>query len=382
MKHFDDLNVLLSSEGRGIGMTRYLIYILMFLMIVSGCHPKTSQEVSEPPKVPQTEQEKPAKVSHLTISRENFDRVVGWITNEEILYVTRQKSQSSLRIYDTEKGESKEVTKISEPILEVRIHPDFTKLAVVTSSNSLSATIHIFSVAGEKIDELTIESSEIYWDWNSTNNDQLFFSAFYEDWTFDSFVYSSNTKKLNRIETKDPFGKWAYDSAIQTINWPENDALSGGSLRQFNSETMSFQDSADTTIIYVESYKESNLIVRISEDHQKFLYTLTNSKDGESTQFELPAISNYSQWFVPEVEWLDDGSIVTLEAKDSGLMDTIPNDFTVVYLNHEVKTSIWEGRYEPLTCSPSGHACLIGMELEGMLEVGSNELKSWLEIIE
>lgn len=368
-------------------MTRCLIYIMMLLMIVSGCHPKTPHDVSEPPNVTKTEQEKPLtleEVSRLSISRENFDRVVGWVTNEEILYVTRQQSQSSLRIYHTETGESKEITEILEPIIEVRIHPDLTKLAVVTSSNSLSATIHIFSVVGEKIDELTIESSEMYWDWDSSHNDQLFFSAFYEDWTFDSFVYSSKTKEINRIETTDPFGKWGYDSTIQMINWQENDALSGGSLREVNSKTMSFQDSKDTTIIYVESNRETNLTVRISEDQQKFLYTVTNIKDEKSVMFEMPAISNYSQWVVPEVEWLDDGTIVTFEAKESGLMDTIPNDFILVQLNHEdnVKTSIWEGLYEPFTCTPSGNLCLVGVELEGMLEVGSNEMKPWIEIIE
>jgi hypothetical protein len=80
----------------------------------------------------------------------------------------------------------------------------------------------------------------MYWDWDSSHNDQLFFSAFNEEWTFDSFVYSGKTKEINRIETMDPFGKWGYDSTILIINWPENDALSGGALREINSKTISF----------------------------------------------------------------------------------------------------------------------------------------------
>jgi hypothetical protein len=192
------------------------------------------------------------------------------------------------------------------------------------------------------------------------------------------------TKEINRINTTDPFGKWGHDSTIQMINWSENDALSGGSLRELNSKTMSFQDSTDSTIIYVESYKEMNLIVRISEDQQLFLYTVINITDGNSATYEMPAISNYSQWFVPEIDWLDDGTIVTFVAKESGLMDTIPKDFTLVQLTHETtsNTSIWEGPYEPFTCTPSGQLCLVGMELEGILNIGSNVLKPWIEIIE
>ena len=199
-------------------------------------------------------------------------------------------SDFSLSTFHIKTGEKKEITTIDDPILEVRIHPDLTKFAVVTSHNSLSATIHIFSVLGEEVDELIIESSEMYWDWNSLNNEQLFFSAFYEDWTYDAFVYSSVKKEISRIETSDPFGKWGYESTIHTINWPPDDSLSGGALREVNVDTMSFKESIETNIIYVESFKEINLTVRISENQQFFLYTLTNRVNGMNKTYEMPVI--------------------------------------------------------------------------------------------
>ena len=366
-------------------MKRGITSILILLFIISGCQPK-STEISNPPKESLIKEEKLVEfkeVSPLFIQSENLERVIGWLSNDEILYVTRQGFEFSLLSYDIVTGESKEITKISDPIIEVKIHPDLTRLAVVTSRNSLSATIHIFSVLGEDIDELIIESSEMYWDWNSLNNEQLFFSAFYEDWTFDSFVYSSDKKELNRINTTDPFGKWGHDSTLQTILWPQNDALSGGAIRELNIETNAFEDSIDSNIIYVESFREITLTVRISEDQKLFLYSLTNIRDGKSATYEMPAVSNYSQWFVPEVEWLADGSMMTYQAAESGLMDTIPTDYEIVHLTPEAtdKKSVWKGPYEPFTCSPLGTHCLKGVQLEEMFVVESGRVEPWIEIL-
>ena len=368
-------------------MKRGITFMLVLLTIISGCQPTSTTEISISPKESLHEQEKPfepKEVNLLSIQSENFERVVGWLSNEEILYVTRQGSDFSLITYHIETGEKKEITKIDVPILEVRIHPDLTKLAVVTSHNSLSATIHIFSVLGDEIDELIIESSEMYWDWDSLNNEQLFFSAFYEDWSFDSFVYSSVKKEVRRIETSDPFGKWGYESTIHSINWPPDDSLSGGTLREVDVDTMSFKDSIETNIIFVESYKEINLTVRISENQQLFLYTLINRVDGKNKSYEMPAISNYSQWFVPEVEWLDDGTMITYQALESGLMDSIESDYTLVQLSSEDtnKQSIWQGPYESFSCSPKGSHCLIGVQLGELLDVGSGTVRQWIEIKE
>ena len=365
-------------------MKRGITTMLILLIVISGCQPTTTTEISKPLKETLPEQEKllkPKEVNLLSIQSKNFERVVGWLSNEEILYVTRQGSDFSLSTYHIKTGEKKEITKIDDPILEVRIHPDLTKLAVVTSHNSLNATIHIFSVLGDKVDELIIESSEIYWDWDSLNSKQLFFSAFYEDWTYDSFVYSSVKKEVSRMETSDPFGKWGYESTIHTINWPPDDSLSGGSLREVNVDTMSFKDSIETNIIYVESFKEINLTVRISGNQKFFLYTLTNRVDGKNKTYEMPAVSNYSQWFVPEVVWLDDGTMITYQAAESGLMDSIPSQYTLVQLTSDSdKRSIWQGPYESFTCSPLGSHCLIGAQLEGMLVVGRDTVRPWIEI--
>jgi hypothetical protein len=371
---------------KGIEMTRGLTALLILFIFISGCQPTTS-EISKPQKDAQTVKPDPLESEEgrrLSIQNQNFERVVGWLTNEEILYVTRQGSDFSLLTYHIETGVSKEITKITDPIIEVRIHPDLSRFAVVTSKNSLSATIHILSGVGEEIDELMIESSEMYWDWDSNHYEQLFFSAFYEDWKFDSFVYSSEKKEISRIETKDPFGKWGHDSTIQTINWPPNDALSGGALRDMNIHSKTFKDSKDSNIIYMESFKEISLVVRISENQENFLYTITNNKDGKNATYEMPAVSNYSQWFVPEVEWLADGRVLTYQAAESGLMDSIPTDYELVQLTSEstVKQSIWEGPYGSFACSPSGTHCLIGVQLEEMLIVESGKVKPWIEIKE
>lgn len=356
----------------------------IMLLLLAGCQP-ISSEVETPNETKPSEVENAPNEEvreNPVLEVDNFERVVGWLSEEEVVYITREQQEFFLHAYHLDTGVTRDLLKVEDSILEARIHPDLKKIAIVTSANSLSATIHIFSITGEKIDELTIESSEMYWDWHSNQSDKLFFSAFYDDWSFDSFIYSSETKDLKRVETMDPFGKWGSDSSIQVINWEENDAISGGNVRVIDSETMSVHDLPDVDTIHTESFKDVNVTVRISEDQQMFVYTLKDSK-GKVAIFELPSISNYSQWFIPEIEVLSDGSLITYKAAESGLMDTIPSDYSLVSLSLDsTETLLHEGPYQSFTCSPSGKRCLIGVQLEEMIMVGSGQKKPWIQINE
>jgi len=352
---------------------------------MAGCQPD-EEEVQIPTNDPTpSEFEKMPNediAETMLLKVDNFERVVGWLSEEEVIYITRQQGTFLLHAYHIATGGTRDLLTINDAILEVRIHPDHSKIAIVTSSNSLSATIHIYSITGEKIDELIIESSEMYWDWHANQSDKLFFSAFYDDWTFDSFVYSSETKELSRIDTLDPFGKWGSDSTIHVIDWVDNDSISGGNVRVIDSETMSTHELKEENIIYTETFKEVNVTVGISEDQKSFMYTLKNS-DGQTANFELPSISNYSQWFIPKMESLTDGSLITYEAPQSGLLDTIPANYSLVRLSFDsTYTEIFEGPNHSFTCSPSGQRCLIGVQLEEMLMVESGQKTPWIRINE
>jgi len=366
-------------------MERIVLGIGLVFFLLTGCQPDSpealqpEESIPSNPAEPSTTEEPPV----LSLSDGSFEQVAGWLSDDEILYITREKSQFKLNSYNLQSAETKNLHSMDDSILEVRIHPDLTRIAVVTSDNALSATIHILSVTGEKMDELTIESSEMYWDWNTSEPDKLFFSAFYEDWSFDSFVYSSDSKDLIRVDTSDPFGKWGSESSINVIVWKENDSLTGGKIRKISSESMIFEDLLAENIIYTESYKEVDVTVSISEDKQSFIYTVVNGYDQKTSTFEMPAISNYSQWFIPEIEWLSDGTILTFEAKEAGLMDTISAVYSLVSLSADNgKTVYYEGPYQSFACAPTGHRCLVGMQLEELLIVESGKTISWLEINE
>ena len=359
---------------------------IFLLLLLTSCKPNVSEPtltkkpISILPEPPISEE----TIKPLTELNGNFERITGWLSDQEILYITRQQSNYMLNVYHIKSGENRILLTITEPIIEVRIHPSLSKIAVVTSSNSLSASIHFFSTIGEELDKVTIESSELYWDWHPANSNDIFFSAFYEDWTFDSFVYSIETKDMTRFVTNDPFGKWGKESSIYTINWPENDTLSGGTLREMNTRDMTSQDvNFSSDVIYVEATDDVEVRVAISDDQQKFLYTLVRYQDGKSTTFELPAISNYSQWYVPEIEWLRDGTMLTYEASESGLIDEISSDFDLVRLSiDEPKNTILEGPHESFACNPSGIICLTGVQLEKLMDVESGEIHSWITLQE
>ena len=65
-------------------MTRGFTALLILFIFISGCQPMTS-EISKPPKEDQTvkpDQIESEEGRRLFIQNENFERLVGWLTNE------------------------------------------------------------------------------------------------------------------------------------------------------------------------------------------------------------------------------------------------------------------------------------------------------------
>ena len=94
----------------------------------------------------------------------------------------------------------------------------------------------------------------------------------------------------------------------------------------------------------------------------------------------MPLVSNYSEWVIPEIEWINGESFLYKGALRSGQLDELSSEFNL-YL-HEVGVSkiITEGLdADSITCSPSGKRCLNGYTFEEVIEVESGDRRNWIE---
>lgn len=361
----------------------------MAFLFLYGCNEEESKVnvTTEPPpkEFPESsnEVEEVKFPSSLYLARsEEFDRVIGWISETEIMFLEKNMEGSHVYTYDLNSKKKTLHTTVEMPINDVIIHPLKSHFALLISDNSLQAIIGIYEMGGTKVDELTIESSEIVFEWHPSQIELMTVTAFYEDWTFDTFTYSSKSQKMKLISSSQPFLEWASDNELIGVEWMENDALSGGPLTEISLTDGSISKTEENNYIFVDYFDNLSLTVQIDQERELFIYTLTNLKTREKNIFETPALSNYSQWFIPEIIWTNEESFLTFTSPNPGLLDVNQSRLKLVKVGFESKSLIEiEDGYGQLICSPNGEYCLKGEGLFTIINLSSGEELQWIEYI-
>lgn len=366
-----------------------LIIILVGILFIYGCKEDESNVVvsTELPPVesPKTSNEvKEVKIpSQYFAKSEEFDRVIGWISETEIMFLEKNMEGSHVYTYDLNSNKKTHHATVEMPINDVIIHPSKSHFTLLMSENSLQAIIGIYEMGGTKVDELTIESSEIVFEWHPSQVELMTVTAFYEDWTFDTFMYSSKTQILELISSSQPFLEWASVNELVGVEWKENDALSGGPLTTISIADGSISKSEESNYIFVDYYEELSLTVQIDQESELFIYKLSDLKNKTVKIFETPAISNYSQWFIPEIIWTNQESFLTYISPNSGLLDVNQSRLELVefsFKSENERVEFDEG-YVQLICSPNGEYCLKGEGLFTIINLNSGEELKWIEYI-
>ena len=361
----------------------------MAILFLYGCkedEAKVSVSTDLPPvESPERSKEvKELKVpSQYFAKSEEFDRVIGWISETEIMFLEKNMEGSHIYTYDLNSNKKTHHATVEMPINDVIIHPSKSHFTILMSENSLQAIIGIYEMGGTKVDELTIESSEIVFEWHPSQVELMTVTAFYEDWTFDTFMYSSKTQILELISSSQPFLEWASINELVGVDWKENDALSGGPLSTISISDGSISKSNESNYIFVDYFENSSLTIQIDQDRELFIYKLFDLTNKTEKIFETPAISNYSQWFIPEIIWTNEDSFLTYISPNPGLLDVNQSRLELVefsFKSEKERVEFDEG-YVQLICSPNGEYCLKGEGLFTIINLNSGEELKWIEYI-
>lgn len=364
-------------------MKIWIVFIIFFFLSSCNLNTTTVPPKTDNPPVGNSQPNEEKILKTYSTANSTFDRVVGWVSETSLVIIERDRDEFQLYSYDVYSAEKLLITTVNKPITHVKIHPFKKHLAIIMSDNSLQATIKIVNIEGKTIDELTIESSEIFVDWNPTNVNLLLITAFNKDWTFDSFSYSSLTQEMTIVPTLHPILKWSSEDSLVVINWIAEDALLGGTISEISIPTSEVSESEDSGYIYFDMNKDLFVSVKIDQINEEFVYHLTNVMTNEVKVYRMPALSNYSQWFVPEIFWTEEGSFLTYIASKPGLIDSFDGELQLAEFNLDSqKIKDPEFSYMPLQCTPSGNQCLTGTRSEEIWNLGSGDIFKWLEITE
>ena len=94
----------------------------------------------------------------------------------------------------------------------------------------------------------------------------------------------------------------------------------------------------------------------------------------------MPAVSNYSEWVIPQVSWVSATTLFLPSTSKGGQLDDLNEPYKLVRIENGKQHIIVEDlpATDKLLCAPDGLKCLVGYSAEKMIDVTSEEMRTWL----
>lgn len=351
---------------------------------MAGCTAKTIDDVEENPpnKGPVEQIDVEEEISEKLIADPaKFHFVAGWLSDTEIVYVEKDEGFYKVNTFDLNTGETATLHKEKSIVVDVLIHPSKKYLLLHTSANSTSATIKILTTDGIVQDEIGVSSTELAIEWNDLDPSLILLTAFYQDWTFDLFLYKGAESDLSLLPIEDPFPKW-YGAEQIITGYVEDHPLDGGKLLLFNPTTEEWGDLGVDGVVYFDTYERTLLTVKINEAGDA-LYKLSKLEGTQLSEWTQPAVSNYSEWVVPDVEWTSDNTVFFRAPVTGGQLDELTSPFRLIR-EKEGQQQIVAEEVEAgfLRCSPSGLVCIAGSSPTTLFDTETAQERIWLDFME
>lgn len=364
-------------------MKRIWYLLLVSVFIMSACSEKKEQPSVQPDiEEPSNLVEKPAEPPTPHVFKpdpSNFHFIADWLTDTRILYVEKDEGMYKVNYFDIETGESGFVYKDESFIIDVLVHPSRDYLLVHTSEQANAAVVKVIGMDGTIQHQAEIDSIELSVEWNRANPDKILFSAFQEDWSFDLFVFDGLDDSLSVVNFDDPFAKWAGNDRIMGLLF-NGHPLDGGEIRLFQLETEETSTIEMDNVIYHDVFEDSMVVVQVN-DQDVFTYTVRNLEGTVIAGWTLPAVSNYSEWVTPEIEWLDVNRLIVKSPEKSGQLDEMASAFNLYLIENGNLEQLTKGLDAgPLKCSPSGRYCVNGYTSDELIDMKTKEKHKWIEI--
>ncbi|MCM3743351.1 hypothetical protein M3193_04300 [Sporosarcina luteola] len=363
-------------------MKRVWYLLVMSVLLMSAC-----SEQKEPPSVqPDIEEptdfaEEPSETQTpyvFNADPSTFHFIADWMSDTQILYVEKSEGFYQLNYFDIETGETHLVYEDESFITDVLVHPSRQYLLIHTSEQANSAVVKMIQLDGTVQHQVEIDSTELAIEWNRSNPEKILFTAFYEDWSFDLFAFNGRDDNLSIVNLDDPFPKWAGDEWLMSMMF-KGHPLDGGEAQLFQLDTGFIEPKNIENAIYFDIFEDSFVAVQVV-DTEVFAYTIRDLEGTIISEWSLPSVSNYSEWVVPSIEWLDGKRMMFKGAAKSGQLDEMGTGFNLYHLEEGVPELLVQGLdASPLKCSPSGRYCLTGYTSDELIEVDAKKKYKWIE---
>jgi hypothetical protein len=367
--------------------TRVLILCLVTLTLFTSCISNDKQSALHSlSKIDLNQNQKKSPPSSfyqalslpIFIPKGEINKVIGWLSNDELIYMSQVSEGSNLYRYHLKNGISKIIFESKVPIVSTLISPDHTKLLIHSSPSTYEGQMKIIDLDGEEVFSHGFPSVEIVFEWSPYQQDQLFITAFKEDWSFTNYFLKISEMSLKEIDVRKPFAKWTGKGKMAFLDWNEEDISLLAPLiqKEFGEEEVLMKNE----VFQFDTFINKILTITVDSIEQQANYTFYSEDMVEQLSFKTPVLSSYSGWLIPNYEMTSDQEeFLTMVPLKSTEADTYKDGFQFISVNiasGEKELILESTENVPFTCSPNKSFCLMGYQFEKLLNVQSKTLST------
>lgn len=362
----------------------FLVFVLIiFASLLCAC---SNQQNGQPKPRPSNDNEKqnsePTETGEewklpITIPEGEFSKVGGWVTEQQLLYITNLEQSSTVYLYDLITGKSKSVYKSEVPIVSMQLSPSKKFILIHSSPSTYEGMVTIISFDGEELLKQSFASFELSFEWNPFNESQVLVSAFNDDWTYDMQLMEIEGPEVTELTLSQPFNQWVGNEEIAFINWNDTHPTLTSPLMTQNLKTQEVK-TIFSDVVQFSAYRDVLMTITVdANDKAKSIYSFYGEDIKQLFSFTIPHLTTFSGWFVPFYDLNEKGRFIIFQPVKSGDADAYSDGFQLVSydLNKGSSNLIMEGlKNEPVLLSPSGQALLYGNKFEKLIDLSTKKI--------
>jgi hypothetical protein len=363
----------------------FMLFVFISIFMFSGCSfEKKGQNIEKQKNELHNESsEEDFKINSLDILEGEFEKAIGWLDNETIVYIANVQQASNVYKYHLPTGRSTLLYKSNLPIITVYISPSRERMLIHSSGSSNEGVLTILTAEGDELVSQSIESFELAFEWNPYNENLLLVSSFTEQWDFQSYILNIEEKELSKIQLQEPFASWLSEDEFIYLDWEKDHSSLLAPLKKVRYKSGEIE-TIMTDLYHVKAFKDNIMTIGLSKEQaEKAVYSFFSPDLKIRSSVNVPLLSTYSDWLVPYFDMNPEHKLFyTFRPRASGNADTYKEGFDFISFDIETgeETVILEnGENEPVSCSPNGKLCLYGYQLEKIIHIRKKNVFSLLE---
>ncbi|QOR65518.1 hypothetical protein IM538_17140 [Cytobacillus suaedae] len=375
---------------------RVLLGLMFTVIFITGC--QSSHQLYEVSDMPHKEEKDVLKgqvpapffstsqqIFSLDMNGEAFNTVGEWFDDESVLYIVDKDGGSDIYYYHLFTGEKKLFYHTDAPIVTMKANEDHSLFLIHASSERNAAELFVVNKEGEKVYDWKINSFDLQFVWNPNVLDEIFVTAFLEDWSFSTFVLEIGEETMTPYTVNEPFVQWFDKQSISYMRWNQEEPVFSAPLYTFNFETNEESLLLEDVISFT-TFKD--VLFTVSNDKvqtTKGIYSLYDiGTMDKKKEIMVPLLTTYSRWYVPYHDYVtNQKKFYSFLPGESASYDTYTGKFELIAFSLEAdesETILSSIDSLPINFSPNGYYCLYGYQYEKVIDVKAKEVKELIQL--